>query len=241
MPGGSTNARGTWRTPSVPITSIVCTSWRDEAALERRRHVARSRGFRRRSRPPHCAGAACRRTRSGAPPGDEPRGADAVAAEIEEGAAAEVACPTHVVGTWEEPVKVACTARSSPTRGSSSRQQRSLPRVSPHVALREHETVSLRLVVRLVDFLGTARVRLLADDVLAGCEGAHRPLVMERVRERDVDRVDAVVRRGAPRTRRAPSRCRARGRRPAPARRRANRRRRRRTVRPPPAHRGSPR
>jgi hypothetical protein len=46
---------------------------------------------------------------------------------------------------------------------------------------------------RLVHLLREARVRLLDEHVLPGREGAHRPLVVERVRQRDVDRVDSVV------------------------------------------------
>ena len=38
-----------------------------------------------------------------------------------------------------------------------------------------------------------ARVRLLAEDVLAGAERTHRPLVMEAVRKRDVDRLDLGI------------------------------------------------
>ena len=37
------------------------------------------------------------------------------------------------------------------------------------------------------------RVRLLAENMLAGLEGAHRPLVVERSGERDYDRIDCVV------------------------------------------------
>jgi hypothetical protein len=48
-------------------------------------------------------------------------------------------------------------------------------------------------VVGLIHLAGMTRVRLLADHVLAGGQRAHRPLVVERVRERDVDRVDAAV------------------------------------------------
>ncbi len=65
--------------------------------------------------------------------------------------------------------------------------------MSPHVRLGEHEAATLGLVVGLVDLGGISGVRLLDEDMLAGGERAHRPGVVQRSRERDVDRVDLGV------------------------------------------------
>ena len=68
-------------------------------------------------------------------------------------------------------------------------------RVMPvHERLREHEAGALRRRERCFDLAGMARVRLLAEHVLAGGERLHRPLVVKRVRKRDVYGVDFGVR-----------------------------------------------
>ena len=72
-------------------------------------------------------------------------------------------------------------------------EQRRLSRVPPHVALGDHETVALCLVLASSTSLGMARVRLLAEHVLACRERAHRPLVVESVRQRDVDGIDVGI------------------------------------------------
>src|SRR5262249_9462960 len=45
----------------------------------------------------------------------------------------------------------------------------------------------------LLDLLGVPRQRLLAEDVLACFERPDRPLAVQRVRERDVDRLDVGI------------------------------------------------
>ena len=70
---------------------------------------------------------------------------------------------------------------------------RGLRVVAVHERLHQHEPRGLGACEGLLDLGGTARVRLLAEDVLAGVECRERPLVVEPVRQRDVDAVDLVV------------------------------------------------
>ena len=124
----------------------------------------------------------------------EPAGADAVAAEIEERAAAERWHEPHVVLAWQTPEELGADGLHLSDAGQQLADQPGLIRVTPHVRLRQDERrgCSAR-VPRLVDLRRHARVRLLDEHVLAGVERAQRPLVVQRVRQRDVDGVDLLV------------------------------------------------
>jgi hypothetical protein len=65
--------------------------------------------------------------------------------------------------------------------------------VPVHEPLHEDEPLLLGDVERPLDRLDAAVERLLAEDVLAVQERADAPVRMERVRQRDVDRVDVPV------------------------------------------------
>ena len=65
--------------------------------------------------------------------------------------------------------------------------------VAPHERLGQDEALALGDVEGALDLLGAARQRLLAEHVLAGLERADRPLDVQRVGQRDVDRVDLGV------------------------------------------------
>src|SRR2546423_11888313 len=62
-----------------------------------------------------------------------------------------------------------------------------------HEALGEHEPFLLREVDPLLDVGRTPGERLLAEHVLPRLERAHHPFDVQRVRERDVDRVDLGI------------------------------------------------
>ena len=63
-----------------------------------------------------------------------------------------------------------------------------------HEAFHQHEPVAPRELEDRLDLAGATRERLLAENVLSRLERKRRPLNVERVRQRDVDRVDLVVR-----------------------------------------------
>ena len=65
--------------------------------------------------------------------------------------------------------------------------------VAVHERLYQDEPGGVGRVVRLLGLGRVAGVRLLAEHVLAGLEGAHRPRVVHPVRQRDVDGVDVRV------------------------------------------------
>ena len=65
--------------------------------------------------------------------------------------------------------------------------------VPPHEGLHQDAAGALGGVERLLRFLQAARERLLAEDVLAGGEGPHRPLDVEGVRQGDVHGVHLGV------------------------------------------------
>jgi hypothetical protein len=65
--------------------------------------------------------------------------------------------------------------------------------VAVHERLHQNETGLVRAIERLLDLRRVTRVRLLAQDVLAGRERSQRPLVVEAVRQRVVDGVDVGI------------------------------------------------
>src|SRR4051794_27313608 len=80
-----------------------------------------------------------------------------------------------------------------PEPGQELEEPRRLRAVAPHERLAEDDPGALRRVEGLLHVGGTARVWLLAEHVLAGRDRLERPLVVEQVREGDVDGVDLVV------------------------------------------------
>ena len=123
--------------------------------------------------------------------GDEARAADAVAPDVHQRAALELGAQADVAG--REPPKQNCAriTRSSPTPGDQLAQPRGLRRVAPHERLHQHAVRALGGVEGALGVRGMARQRLLAQHVLAGLQRPDRPLDVHRVRQRDVDRVDA--------------------------------------------------
>ena len=65
--------------------------------------------------------------------------------------------------------------------------------MAPHERLGQDEPGPIGEVERFVDLGRMAGVRLLAQDMLAGRQRAHRPGVVERVWQRDVDRLDVGI------------------------------------------------
>jgi hypothetical protein len=65
--------------------------------------------------------------------------------------------------------------------------------VAPHEGLGQHAAFALGDVEDAIDVLGVAGERLLAQHVLAGLERAERPLHVQRVGQRVVDRVDVGI------------------------------------------------
>ena len=65
--------------------------------------------------------------------------------------------------------------------------------VPPHERLHQHAPGPLGGVERALRLLRPPRQRLLAEHVLAGLQRPDRPLDVQRVRQRDVDRVDLRV------------------------------------------------
>ena len=135
--------------------------------------------------------------------GEQPSTADAVAADVHQRAAVELGKRAHVGEVVErEPERRfdrAQPARPLPTSTSSATRRVCGWWRYMNASIRTRP-VSLGGVERLLGLCGAARVRLLAEHVLAGLERAHRPLVVEAVRKRDVDGVDARRPRAAPRT-----------------------------------------
>ena len=65
--------------------------------------------------------------------------------------------------------------------------------MAPHERLHQQAAGAVGGVEGLLDLGGGPRERLLAQHVLAGLERADRPRHVERVRQRDVDRLDVGV------------------------------------------------
>ena len=93
-------------------------------------------------------------------------------------------------------LKAARTTRSVADRPAVDEllQLRGLRVVAVHERLHENPARAVGGVEGALDLLGPPVERLLAEDVLAGLERAHRPLDVKRVRQRDVDRLDVGVR-----------------------------------------------
>ena len=127
--------------------------------------------------------------------GDDPAAADAVAADVHQRATGELGVEADVAEIREREAEDR-VHRAEPADRAFPDEALELLRlrmVAVHERLGEHEPGRLGGVERLLDLLRDAGVRLLAEDVLAGGERVHRPLVVHAVRERDVDRVELVV------------------------------------------------
>ena len=70
---------------------------------------------------------------------------------------------------------------------------RGLRVVAVHERLAQQSAAPLGGVECRIHLLGVARERLLAEHVLAGLERFDRPLGVQRVRQRDVDRLDLGI------------------------------------------------
>ena len=126
--------------------------------------------------------------------GQQPGATDAVAADVHQRAAVEVG-PEPDVGLVLEGER---EGRPDRLEAADRRQQLEdalrLAGVPPHERLHQDEPGAIGGVERLGHLLGPPGVRLLAQHVLAGRQAGHRPRVVERVRDGDVDRVDPRVR-----------------------------------------------
>ncbi len=65
--------------------------------------------------------------------------------------------------------------------------------MAPHECFLEHQAGAIGGIERFHDLVRVARVRLLAQDVLAGCQGPQGPLVVERVGQADIDGIDRGI------------------------------------------------
>ena len=208
----------TRRTPSEPIASSSLRSGRSSAqskCVRTSRSCARV-ATRRRSRPDGVA-TLLRRDAHGLA-GEHARGADAVAAHVHQPAAGGLCQQARVARVREQEAEGRAHHAQLADRavGDQLLEPPRLRVVSPHQRLRKHEAGGLGGCEGLLHVARRARVRLLAEHVLAGGDRPHRPLVVHLVGQGDVDDVDLVDRRAAPRSCRARAPLRARA--PAPAR-----------------------
>ena len=125
--------------------------------------------------------------------GEQPRGADAVAADVHQRAALERRLQAHVAGTLEQEGERCPDQAQLADLLEQLDEPARLRVVAPHERLGEHEAAALGGVERARDVVGVTRQRLLAEHVPAGLQRAQRPLDVERVRQRDVDRLDVRI------------------------------------------------
>ena len=125
--------------------------------------------------------------------GQQPGAAHAVAADVHERAALQVGPQPDVGRIVEDEAERRPDRLEPPDLGQELEEPPDLRVVAPHEALGQDEPGPLGQVERGDDLVGPARVRLLAQDVLPGRERPHRPGVVERVRQADVDRLDERV------------------------------------------------
>ena len=172
-------------TMSSPQSNVA-----EHAARERQR---RPRSARRRPSPPidlapaHPLGLA----------GQQPHRAHAVAADVHQPAAVERApgAARRPAGPCRSNENAARTSRRLPTARSrtSSRSRRACAWWRHMNASASTRSGAVGGVERRLRVLGPPRQRLLAQHVLAGLQRADRPRHVQRVRQRDVDRVDLRV------------------------------------------------
>ena len=175
-------------------------------------------------------------TRAGLAAEQHPRQVDRVAADVEQrSAAVRRGCCGCCAGSSLKYENQLWTALSRPIRPDATSSHGRHPRrmVAVHERLHEHGRRRPRRPSTIRSRVGGRHgQRLLAQDVLAGPSRGDRPLGVEVVRQRDVDRVDVGV--GEERLVRAvgASGCRAARRRRVPGPRRATRSPRPRSGRP---------
>jgi hypothetical protein len=128
--------------------------------------------------------------------GEQARGAHAVAADVQQRPAVEMAVGAHVLlaGQREaEPRAHDAQVADGPV-GDEGGGPLGLWVVAPHERLHEQAAGAVGGVERARHRVRPAVERLLAQHVLAGLERAHRPLDVQVVGQRDVDRLDPGVR-----------------------------------------------
>ena len=127
---------------------------------------------------------------------EEARRRDAVAAEVSERPALELRGQAHIArpGVEREPeVRPDHAQLADRTSGNQLLEPSRLRIVAPHERLHAEEPLCLGHVEDGRDGERIRAHRLLAEHVLAGLERADRPLAVQPVRQRDVDRVDRRV------------------------------------------------
>src|SRR5437588_1335765 len=123
------------------------------------------------------------------------RAADAVAPDVHERAALEVGQQADILRVVEEEAEGGPDEPQPADRalGDELGQPLRLRRVTPHERLHQQPACVLGGVEGVLGIGGGSRERLLAQHVLAGLERADRPRHVERVRQRDVDRLDVLI------------------------------------------------
>ena len=185
----------TRRTPSEPMASSSLRSGRSSAQskwVRTSRSCARV-AARRRSRPDGVDQLLCRDAHGLA--GEHARGADAVAAHVHQPTPGRLGQQARVLGVLEHETEGCAHHAQLADRaaGDELLESQRLRMVSPHERLRQHEACGVGGREGLLHVAGHARVRLLAEDVLAGGERPQRPLVVQLVGQRDVDGVDIAI------------------------------------------------
>ena len=127
---------------------------------------------------------------------EQARAADAVAADVHQRTAVEVGRQPHVADLGQREAERRADVVEPSDRAVLDERlgHRGLRVVTPHERLHHDHAGALGGVPGLLDLGGAARVGLLDQDVLARLDRLERPLVVHPVRQRDVDRVDPVVR-----------------------------------------------
>ena len=139
---------------------------------------------------------------------DQPaRDVDAVGADVVERAAAELGPAADVAGSRTVNVKTARTVRAARRSRSSESSRRTR---APIAGWKRYMNASIHTTPRSTQWSimsrrlgGVDRRGLLAQHVLSGVGGPLRPLRVQMVRQRDVDRIDVADRQAAPRRSRA--------------------------------------
>jgi hypothetical protein len=124
-----------------------------------------------------------------------PRPVHAVAADVHDRAAVERRIEPDVAAGHEREAEDGAHRLQAADRAvpDERAQPVRLRVVAVHERLRQHAPCPLRRVEGALGVRRPRRERLLAEHVLPRLERPHRPLDVERVRERDVDRVHLVV------------------------------------------------
>ena len=130
--------------------------------------------------------------------GQEANGVHAVGPDVHQRATVELGAKASVVGAVHGGELKAEGGADEPQAsdrafGDEFAQLAGLWMVTPHEAFGEDEARRLGAVERLLHLFGPTRERLLAEHVLPRLEGPQRPLHVQRVRKRDVDRIHVRV------------------------------------------------